>query len=281
MQLKKEWVIPASVGVASFTIGIGVGYVLTSLKEKKARIRDLEAQKAESHSEDGDSESQSDQLRFEFEERTQTFNHMIQEAAHVVRQFTDRGHEYLNGMIASLEETETLPQSEEVEEMESILLSKSYHPSNQVHDNEVAAHSDEEANVVNIFAVRDETWDYEVELANRSPEKPYIIHRDEYFSDEMGYSQTTITWYDGDHILCDEDDAPIYNPEKIVGELKFGHGSNDPNVVYIRNEVLGAEYEVLFDGGHYLVEVLGQHIDDELAAEDLKHAKGVLRFRPE
>lgn len=261
MQFRKEWVIPASVGIASFVAGFGVGYFVNQRRTKQ----ELEEVKEEQL-----------QLDFEYNERVRKFNHLIQEANHVVNKFTERGHEYLNGMIASLEEE--LPQTEE--EIESILLAKSNHPSNAAPE-EAVVHSEEEANVINIFSTTIDEWDYDVEVAHRTQDAPYIIHRDEFFGEEEGYSQSTITWYAGDDILCDENDAPIYNPERIVGTLIFGHGSNDPNVVYVRNDRLQAEYEVLRDDGHYVTEILGQHIDDEMAADDIKHARGVLRFRPE
>jgi hypothetical protein len=73
----------------------------------------------------------------------------------------------------------------------------------------------------------------------------------------MGYTQTTLTFYSGDNILADEQDSPVYNYESVVGNLRFGHGSNDSNVVYIRNEKLEAEYEVLLFDGSFEIEVLG------------------------
>jgi hypothetical protein len=120
-------------------------------------------------------------------------------------------------------------------------------------------------------------WDVDAELASRSVEAPYIIHVEEFINDERGFSQTTLTYYQGDDILCDDRDTPIYD-RSIVGELKFGHGSNDRNVVYIRNEKLRGEYEVLLDHGSYQHEVLGQHVDQDYETE-LKHS--VPRFRPE
>lgn len=112
------------------------------------------------------------------------------------------------------------------------------------------------------FPEVEDDWDYAEETAGRNPNEPYIIHRDEYDDNENDFTQTTLTYYSGDQILCDEGDVPIYNPDQVAGELKFGHGSRDPNVVYVRNEKLGAEYEILLDKGFYTVEVLGQEYED-------------------
>jgi hypothetical protein len=133
----------------------------------------------------------------------------------------------------------------------------------------------------------DDDWNYDEELAKRSEDRPFIIHKDEFYENEHDYSQITLTYYSGDDILVDEDDSPIYSHNQVVGELKFGHGSGDPNVVYVRNDKRRAEYEVLFDPGLYSVEVLGLSIEDNQRArrvrEDrggLKHS-GVPKFRTE
>jgi len=117
--------------------------------------------------------------------------------------------------------------------------------------------------VVSIFTTDyvEEDWDYAEEEKHRGPEKPYVIHRDEYLGEDKGYSQSTLTYYKGDDILCDEHDVPIYNADSIAGPLEFGRGSGDANVVYVRNERLEAEYEILLDTGHYAVEVLGTEIE--------------------
>jgi len=133
---------------------------------------------------------------------------------------------------------------------------------------------DDPAKINNIFANSpSEEWDYELELQNRRGEFPYIIHRDEFFADEMGNSQSTLTYYVGDDILVDEQNVPIYNYSSVVGNLRFGHGSEDQNVVYIRNEKLKTEYEVIQDSGYYQVEVLGLEIENRIEAEELRHSR--------
>lgn len=258
MQFKKEWVVPASVGITSFAAGFGVGYFWffrkanRFIKNTDAEIEELKEQTVE--------------LEFERAERAREFNHMIQEAAHVVKQFRDRGREYLEGMVEQLQYAP--------DDSESILLSKATHPANFKEVNP------DDGALVNIFGNNTtDNWDYASELEERTPEHPYIIHRDEFFGQESGYDQTTITYYEGDDILCDEKDQPIYNPDKVVGTLIFGHGSQDPNIVYVRNDHFQAEYEVLRDSGHYQIEVLGAQIVEEGEERDIKHSR-ILKFRP-
>lgn len=111
----------------------------------------------------------------------------------------------------------------------------------------------------------DEDWDYEEEVRLRRPERPYIIHVDE--QHEREYTESTLTYYAADDVLCDERDTPIEDKEKVVGEgnlEKFGHGSHDKNVVYIRNDVLGIEVEIIKNDGSYAEVVHGfvQHSDE-------------------
>lgn len=130
-----------------------------------------------------------------------------------------------------------------------------------------------------IFDNKNDDWDYDKEVKKRSPDTPYIIHKDEFYSEESGLTQVTLTYYAGDNIMCDEDDSPIYNHEQVTGPLLFGHGSGDPNVVHIRNEKRKAEYEVLYDPGLYSVDVLGLQIEDNQRVKDIKHSNQLHKFK--
>jgi hypothetical protein len=116
-------------------------------------------------------------------------------------------------------------------------------------------------------------WNYEIEVRNRNPDFPYVIHHDEFFADEMDFTQSTFTYYSGDDIMTDEDESPVYNYKDKTGPLLFGHGSGDPNVVHVRNEKLKAEYEILFDPGMYSIEVLGLELEDNQRVKHLKNKK--------
>ena len=135
-----------------------------------------------------------------------------------------------------------------------------------------------EPGVQSVFTVDLSTWDYEAELESRSKDKPYILHYDEFFNCEEDYDQSALTYYQTDDILTDENDVPVFDFHNVVGDLRFGHGSNDPNVVYIRNDRLKAEYEVLLNSGSYQEEILGQKFEKE-AKDELKHS--TYKFRLE
>jgi hypothetical protein len=136
-----------------------------------------------------------------------------------------------------------------------------------------------EAVAQSIFAGPSDDWDYEEELKHRTTSAPYVLHRDEFYADEMGYEQTTMTYYKGDNVMANQDDTPVYNHHMVVGPLLFGHGSGDPNVFHVRNDKRKEEYEIIMDDGHFSVEVLGLEMEHE-QEEDLRHA-GPPKFRRE
>lgn len=104
-------------------------------------------------------------------------------------------------------------------------------------------------------------WDYQREIRRRSPVKPYVIHIDEL--DEMPtYDRVIYTYYEGDDVLCNEGDDVVaeVDRDKLVGEEnlgRFGHGSNDSNIVYIRNDRLEMQFEVVLSPNSYQAEVAG------------------------
>jgi hypothetical protein len=133
----------------------------------------------------------------------------------------------------------------------------------------------------NVFDNPDDDWDYKTELESRGNVQPYIIHVDEFVGNENEWSQSTLTYYEGDDILTDSHDKPLYDASEIVGQnLRFGHGSKDPNVVYIRNPRLEMEMEILRDPSSYEKEVLGETIEKRAQTADLKHSHQ-RRFRPD
>jgi hypothetical protein len=107
-------------------------------------------------------------------------------------------------------------------------------------------------------------WNYARELRQRNPNHPYIIHMDEFFHPENEYSKTSYTLYAADTTLVGEDGEPLADANTIVGmgNLRFGHGSEDENMVYIRNDKLQLDMEITRDPGSYEAKVQGLDPDD-------------------
>jgi len=137
-----------------------------------------------------------------------------------------------------------------------------------------------ELETVNVFSDNSDEWDFRKEIPFRTPVAPYVIHFDEFEADEADCAQETLTYYSGDDIVADQTDQPIYNYKSLMGDLQFGHGSNDMNVVYIRNLAIKMEWEVLLHTGTYSEEVLGLEIEQQYEAQDLKHSTN-RKFRME
>lgn len=125
----------------------------------------------------------------------------------------------------------------------------------------------------------EETFPDEEDLEDRSPDTPYVITKSEWDAQESGLPQMSLSWYAGDKILVDEQVVPIPKPEVVVGQLPFGKASGDSNTVYIRNEALQAEYEVIRLDSSYTIDILGMEAEEEAEAEDLKHSNQLMKFR--
>lgn len=101
---------------------------------------------------------------------------------------------------------------------------------------------------------------------------PYPITHDEYFAAEKNYEQITLTYFERDDTLVNDQDTPVATDDTIGDEAltKFGHGSKDPNVVYVRNDKLQIDYDVTLSRGSYVEEALGLGPDPE--ENSLRHS---------
>jgi hypothetical protein len=128
----------------------------------------------------------------------------------------------------------------------------------------------QERTTVNVFEA--DEWNYDRELASRVPGVPYIIHADEFQENEPQHTQVTVTYYQEDDVLADVRDEVVEDQDAAVGlgNLgKWGYGSNDQNVVYVRNEELALDYEIVRDRGSYA----------EITAKTIRHSSTIRRRR--
>ncbi len=87
--------------------------------------------------------------------------------------------------------------------------------------------------------------------------EPYVITPDE-FVDGEEYEKITLIYY-ADNVLADEDDDLVNNVEDIIGDALSHFGEYEEDAVYVRNEQLRAEYEILKDLRTY-AEVCGYNV---------------------
>jgi hypothetical protein len=118
----------------------------------------------------------------------------------------------------------------------------------------------------------DPKWDYAVENRSRDPQVPYTIHRDEFKQGVEGHERWTLTYFEGDDVLCNAKDEVIDEQDEFIGLgnlSRFGDGSGDPNIVYVRNEEKKLDIEIVHSDRKYAVEVHG-FADDEIRHSSMK-----------
>lgn len=76
----------------------------------------------------------------------------------------------------------------------------------------------------------------------------YSITTEEFMSNESDYSQSTVTYY-ADGGVLDEDNELVIDSELLIGAGRppFGSNSGEKHIVYIRNDKLRREFEVIED----------------------------------
>lgn len=90
--------------------------------------------------------------------------------------------------------------------------------------------------------------------------KPYLISSEEFMTTETEWDKLSITYYEDDDVLADENDKPIDNIDYLVGEKHldyFGIDSGDKNIVFIRNGNISSDIEITRNLGAYTEIVLG------------------------
>lgn len=124
----------------------------------------------------------------------------------------------------------------------------------------------------NVFI--DPNFDLEEEKKHRTKSKPYIITHDEFYAGDLDYDTITLTYFEEDDTLTNERDEPIREVDKMIGDdhlVRFGHGSKDRNIVFVRNDRLETDFEVVKAEGSYVKQVLGM-LDEDDDSTSLKHS---------
>ena len=111
----------------------------------------------------------------------------------------------------------------------------------------------------------------------RDPNGPYIISIDEYMEDEDSpFTKAEMTYFEGDDTLVDVSNMIIPKINDIVGGRnldRWGHGTTDPDQVYIRNERLAMDIELTRNESTYTRVILKIIPKDELARSMTKPLK--------
>lgn len=106
------------------------------------------------------------------------------------------------------------------------------------------------------------------EPSPRDPNNPYVINSEEFTDDNEDYDKLSVTYYEGDDVVADERDTVVPDPTSLIGIdalTRFGEGSDDEHIVYVRNERLESDFEIVRDLRSYAVVVLG--LEDDVVTE--------------
>ena len=100
-----------------------------------------------------------------------------------------------------------------------------------------------------------------MELLNRRDHiTPYVITSEEFSEEKDYYDKLSIYYYNEDDTLADDQEEIIPDVASIIGNDAlhcFGKGSHDPEVVFVRNERLASDFEVLRMQQSYQETVVG------------------------
>lgn len=95
--------------------------------------------------------------------------------------------------------------------------------------------------------------------------EPYIVSRDSYENEHLDFSKNVLTYYEEDDTLCDDRDDVVVAISHLIGDealTSFGEGSDDENIVYVRNIALSSDFEITRDERSYVEVVLGVPSDE-------------------
>lgn len=136
---------------------------------------------------------------------------------------------------------------------------------------EVEVETEQEVQHRNIFVdgspIDEDAWDQTAEELNRTPGKPYVISEEEFMENETDYEQLQMTYWVADDVLVSEETSEVVNAsDELVGDenlrTKFGHGSKDRHILYVRNDAKRLEFEIAQSTGSYTKEILGLNDED-------------------
>jgi hypothetical protein len=226
-----------TIAVASTVGGFTLGYLVNS-----KRLRNYYEKQMEEEVEKAHAHFRERQLELEREliaERAESLNYVVQAECALAAQTAYVGVDDLMDAVSLIQTTETQFESEKVEDF----VPSQYTP-------ELAP---EEPLVTSEKKLKDRGV-----YVDRS--KPYLITTEDFLQNEKNYAQATLTYYENGDTLTGENDEPLDDQSRLmlIGThlSDFGAFGEDPNAVYIRNDAIHMDLEVVKNESNYS-EVVG------------------------
>lgn len=277
----RKAVVPAIVGAIGFSVGGAVGYIVANRRARKAFLHLVEESEQWSYEQRMTSYSRNP---LDYPEGVEPHPGIVLEKEEKRHDITVAGARIPyykvipNNAERFIENTERGKAVEELDALLDVVPSDTFDV-DELADALIAKNAFTEGE---LYDVSDDDWVWEDELNMRSDKTIYVITREEFDADNMGYRQSTVNWFEGDRMLSDENGEAIYNWTSHIGsELPFGHGSGDENVLLIRNENLHWEYCVTKNPGRFDQDVEGHTVELDYEEQDFKHSRQPLKMRRE
>ena len=180
-------------------------------------------------------------------------------------------------LASTSKDEEKTPEQIGMEKVQKLLKSQGYSPENGSLDElrvvDKPAESDLTPVVRNVFT--------DSSVIEPSATDPYIISIEEYAEEFRNHEKVTVTYYEADETLADENDEMIHDIESNVGldnVVRFGQGgSKDENVVYVRNQRSGIDFEICRMTVGYAEHVLGLPPEDNQGVGFVKNPPRQIR----
>lgn len=203
-----------------------------------------------------------EQLKVEIEDARSYFQNMYSTPTFVVEEPSAEEATLLEAVKEATDEHDGMPE----DAVGNALAAQRTYSGNEEETQQDPGDPRPPVNVVinNIFEEATPTGDEVLEAlqASRDPSSPYIITKEEFYLNEPDFEQKKFTYWDGDDILVDDQEElnPVDN-ERVAGEdnlARFGTGSGDEHVLYVRNETLDPpiDLHITRSMGRYSVEVM-------------------------
>ena len=109
-----------------------------------------------------------------------------------------------------------------------------------------------EAPVVEEEPEDNEEIDTDGEAPVEYPDEPYVITPNQFVHEKRYYDKITLLYYEGDGTLVSETDDYVEDINSAIGEESLNHfGEWEQDAVYVRNDKLSIDYEVILQHSAY------------------------------
>lgn len=96
--------------------------------------------------------------------------------------------------------------------------------------------------------------------------EPYVISRDSYENEYLDYHKENLVYFVKDEVLSDDHDEIVEQWIRVIGDealISFGEGSDDEDVVFVRNHRMRTDFEIVREDQSYAENVLGTKEDTQ------------------